>query len=41
VSQGCRPIGKPLVVTKSRDNVIEQLAGHPALQALREVVATP
>lgn len=39
VSQGCRPIGKPLIATRSRDNIIEQLGGKPAMAALREVVA--
>jgi small ligand-binding sensory domain FIST len=38
VSQGCRPVGRPVVVTKSRDNVIEHLAGRPAMQVLREIV---
>jgi small ligand-binding sensory domain FIST len=38
VSQGCRPVGRPAVVTKARDNVIEQLGGRPAMQVLREVV---
>jgi small ligand-binding sensory domain FIST len=38
VSQGCRPIGRPMVITKSHDNVIEQLGGRPALEALRETV---
>lgn len=38
VSQGCRPIGSPLVVTKSHDNVIEHLGGKPALAALQQVV---
>jgi small ligand-binding sensory domain FIST len=38
VSQGCRPIGKPLVITRSRENVIEQLGGKPAMEALRDVV---
>lgn len=39
VSQGCRPIGRPLVVTAAHDNVIEQLGGRPAVMALRDVVA--
>ena len=39
VSQGCRPIGRPYVVTASTDNVIHDLAGVPALDRLREVVA--
>ena len=38
VSQGCRPVGRPAVVTKARDNVVEQLGGRPAMQVLREVV---
>jgi small ligand-binding sensory domain FIST len=38
VSQGCRPIGMPMVVTKSHDNVIEQVGGKPALRALQDVV---
>jgi small ligand-binding sensory domain FIST len=38
VSQGCRPVGSPYVVTRSTDNVIHDLAGIPALDRLREVV---
>ena len=38
VSQGCRPIGNAMIVTKGRENVIEQLGGKPALRALREVI---
>jgi small ligand-binding sensory domain FIST len=38
VSQGCRPIGKPFVVTRAHDNVIDQLGGKPALESLRETV---
>jgi small ligand-binding sensory domain FIST len=38
VSQGCRPIGKSYVITKSRENVIETLGGRPALQALRDAI---
>ena len=34
VSQGCRPFGQPLVVTRSEDNVIFELAGVPALERL-------
>lgn len=30
VSQGCRPIGESLVVTKADGNLIQQLAGKPA-----------
>jgi small ligand-binding sensory domain FIST len=34
VSQGCRPFGRPLVVTKATGNVIYELAGKPALERL-------
>ena len=37
VSQGCRPIGRPFVVTKSEQNVIQELSGRPALVQLAEV----
>ena len=37
VSQGCRPIGKPMVITKSEENMIVELGGRPALERLREV----
>jgi small ligand-binding sensory domain FIST len=40
VSQGCRPIGRPLVVTKARDNVIHELGGRPALAQLQELFGT-
>ncbi|MHB8439840.1 MAG: FIST N-terminal domain-containing protein, partial [Acidimicrobiales bacterium] len=34
VSQGCRPFGHPLTVTRSEGNVIYELAGRPALERL-------
>jgi small ligand-binding sensory domain FIST len=37
VSQGCRPIGRPLVVTRAERNVIYELAGQPALERLLEM----
>jgi len=40
VSQGCRPIGQPLVVTKSKGNVIEELGGKPAMQAVQNLAQT-
>ncbi len=40
VSQGCRPIGSPMIVTKSHDNVIQQLGGKPALRTLQDAVET-
>lgn len=38
VSQGCRPIGPNLVVTRAERNVIYELAGKPALEQLQEVL---
>lgn len=40
VSQGCRPIGKPLVVTKAEGNEILELGGRPALIQLKELFDT-
>jgi small ligand-binding sensory domain FIST len=37
VSQGCRPVGRPFVVTRSERNVIYELGGVPAFERLREV----
>jgi small ligand-binding sensory domain FIST len=36
VSQGCRPIGTPLVVTRSEGQFVHELAGEPPLQRLLE-----
>jgi small ligand-binding sensory domain FIST len=38
VSQGCRPIGQPFVVTKAERNVIYELAGQEALSRLNETI---
>jgi small ligand-binding sensory domain FIST len=40
VSQGCRPVGRPFVVTKSERNVILELSGQTAMQRLHEVYET-
>ena len=37
VSQGCRPVGRPLVVTKGQDNVIVELGGQSPLEQLRAI----
>jgi small ligand-binding sensory domain FIST len=37
LSQGCRPIGKPVVVTKCQNNVILELGGKKALEVLQEL----
>ena len=36
VSQGCRPIGEPMVITKADRNVIYELGGVPAMDRLQE-----
>lgn len=38
VSQGCRPIGKPFVITKGERNVVHELGGRSALKRLQEVL---
>jgi small ligand-binding sensory domain FIST len=40
VSQGCRPIGRPYVVTRAQRNFVEELAGQPALERLQELATT-
>lgn len=37
VSQGCRPIGEPYVVTSAEQNVIKELRGRPAVEILSAV----
>jgi small ligand-binding sensory domain FIST len=39
VSQGCRPIGDPYIVTGADGALITELGGRPPLQRLREIVA--
>jgi small ligand-binding sensory domain FIST len=38
VSQGCRPVGDPFVVTRSERNALYELAGRPALERVRTMV---
>ena len=38
VSQGCRPIGDPMVVTKAASSLIEELASEPALPRLLRLI---
>lgn len=38
VSQGTRPIGRTYLVTKAKENVILELAGSPALEALQKLI---
>ena len=39
VSQGCRPIGSPFVITKAKRHVVQELGGVNALQALRQMAS--
>ena len=40
VSQGAAPIGPELTITAAEGNVIDELAGRPALEKLRETIET-
>ncbi|MBI3615373.1 MAG: FIST C-terminal domain-containing protein [Candidatus Omnitrophica bacterium] len=40
VSQGCRPIGRPAIVTKAQDNAILELAGLPTTKVLQKLFAS-
>jgi small ligand-binding sensory domain FIST len=39
VSQGCRPIGRHLVITRGQENIIAELGGRPPLAHLQELWA--
>jgi small ligand-binding sensory domain FIST len=39
VSQGCRPVGHPFVVTRAEHNIVYELAGRSAIDRLQEVAA--
>jgi small ligand-binding sensory domain FIST len=39
VSQGCRPVGPVMTVTKADENVLLELAGVPVLEKLEQIVA--
>ena len=38
VSQGCRPIGAPMVITRAKRHIVQELGGTNALQAIQEMV---
>jgi small ligand-binding sensory domain FIST len=40
VSQGCRPIGRHLVITKGHDNVIQEVSGLSPLKYLQDLFPT-
>ena len=37
VSQGCRPIGHPLIVTRTEKNLVRELGRRPALEVFQEI----
>jgi small ligand-binding sensory domain FIST len=39
ISQGCRPIGRHLLVTKAETNMIRELGRRPAMEVLQEIFA--
>lgn len=39
VSQGCRPIGEPFVVTRADGPVIHEMGGRPPLERLKDIAA--
>jgi len=36
ITQGCRPLGEPVRVTRAHDNMILEIDGRPALEVLRQ-----
>lgn len=38
ISQGCRPIGKPLVITKSRRHVVYELGGRGVIDVIQQLI---
>jgi small ligand-binding sensory domain FIST len=36
VSQGCRPIGEPWIITRARHNVIQEIGRRPVIKALED-----
>ena len=37
VSQGCRPIGEPFVITDAQNNLIKELGNRPVMEVLQEL----
>lgn len=40
VAQGCRPIGKPMTITKCKDSMLERLEGTPPMEVLQQLHET-
>jgi len=41
ITQGCQPIGEPMVITKAEGNLIYEIDGRPALEAFARVLRGP
>jgi small ligand-binding sensory domain FIST len=39
VSQGCKPIGQPQVITRCEGQIIHELGGQPALEVIKDTIA--
>lgn len=39
VSQGCKAYGPPMVITKAKSNLVLELGGKPAIEAIHEVLS--
>jgi small ligand-binding sensory domain FIST len=39
IAQGCRPIGRPYIITKAEDNVVWGLGGRSSLEVLHQVLS--
>jgi small ligand-binding sensory domain FIST len=38
VSQGCKPIGQPQIITRCEGQIIHELGGRPALEVIKETI---
>jgi small ligand-binding sensory domain FIST len=38
VSQGCKPVGQPQIITRCEGQIIHELGGRPALEVIRETL---
>ena len=41
ITQGCQPVGEPMVITKAHENLIFELNGRPAFEVFVELVGKP
>ncbi|MEZ6242199.1 MAG: FIST N-terminal domain-containing protein [Phycisphaerales bacterium] len=38
-SQGCRPFGEPMLITRAHNNIIQELGGRSAVEAIRDAAS--